>query len=207
MIDKLNTSQTSYKNMTDIKEKNKNGSTEIKTKIKEFYKEKTETAAVYEKEEETTTAVKTTEYTVDVEKLQQMREETDARMMELFKDTAKGTGLKQLGGIRGILDKLRNSEKVTLEIEYTAEDVEQAKIDVAEGGYWSAKETSDRLVEFAKTISGGDSEKAEMLKDAFIKGFEEIKEMFGAELPELSENTYDLTIEKFENWANGQEVE
>ena len=89
-----------------------------------------------------------------------------------------------------------------MEIEYTAEDVEKAKQDVAPGGYWSAEKTSDRLLEFAKSLSGGDPSKSALLKDAFIKGFEEVKEMFGGKLPELSEETYAMTIEKFDAWAN-----
>ena len=141
-------------------------------------------------------------YKVDLDKVKAMKEETEQRMLDLFRDTSRNTGLKQLGGIRGILDKLRNGEEVSLEIEYTAEDVEKAKQDVAPGGYWSAEKTSDRLLEFAKSLSGGDPSKSALLKDAFIKGFEEVKEMFGGKLPELSEETYAMTIEKFDAWAN-----
>ncbi len=76
-----------------------------------------------------------------------------------------------------------------LSIEYTAEDVEQAQKDLAPGGYWSADETSTRLVDFAKALSGGDPAKAAMLKDAFEQGFKEIEEMFGGTLPDISYET------------------
>lgn len=190
--------QTPYNQSATLKETSKKGKTTIESTYADSH-EKT-TAATYESSAEDKKTIQAAKYEVDFEKIQAMKDETDQRMLQLFKDTAKDTGLKQLGGVRGILEKLRNGEKVTLEIEYTASDVEQAKIDVAEGGYWSADETSSRLVDFAKALSGGNPEKAAMLKDSFVKAFKEIEEMFGGELPELSYNTYDLTMDKFAAW-------
>lgn len=141
-------------------------------------------------------------YTVDTDKITAMKEELDQRMLDLFSDTVKNTGLKQLGGLRGILEKLKNGEEVTFEIDYTAEDVQQAQEDIAPGGYWSPEETSDRLIDFAKALSGGDPAKIDLLKDAFKKGFAEIEEMFGGTLPDISYETFDLTIEKFDQWAS-----
>lgn len=75
---------------------------------------------------------------------------------------------------------------------------------IEEGGFYSAENVSDRLVKFAINISGGDPSKADMLMDAVKKGFELAEQTWGNELPEISQNTYDLTIEKFENWINGE---
>lgn len=163
----------------------------------------TKDSATYEPSQEEPTA--TSKYTPDMDKVRAMKAETDARMVELFKDTARDTGLKQLGGLRGILDTLANNESVTLEIEYTAEDVAQAKKDVAPDGYWGAEKTSERLLDFAKALSGGDPSKATLLKDAFKKGFDEIKDMFGDKLPKLCEETYDLTLKKFDDWEKVEE--
>lgn len=200
----LSIDNITYKNQTKVKQISNPGIEKTMVQVKEKLQIKGELGVVYEpgtEEGEEPVAG----YTVDMEKIRAMKEETEARLWELFKDTARGTGLKQLGGVRGILDRLRAGEKVTLEIEYTPEDVEQAKVDVAEGGYWSAEETSNRLIDFAKALSGGDPEKASLLKDAFVKAFEEIEEMFGGELPQLSYDTYDLTIEKFNDWAGIEE--
>lgn len=195
-----NISQSTFTQSTSKKTTSK-GNTTIENIYSEIKEETTLVAATYETVEgEGETSNQSGNYTVDIEKIQAMKDESDQRMLELFRDTVKGTGLKQLGGIRSIIEKLENGEKVTLEIEFTAEDVEQAKIDVAEGGYWSAEETSTRLVDFAKAISGGDPSKIELLKDAFKAGFSEIEEMFGGELPELSYDTYDLTMDKFAAW-------
>lgn len=168
------------------------------------YEEISLVAAEYIPSQEESSEKKSITYTVDMDKVKAMKEETDRRMLELFKDTAKNTGLKQLGGIRGILDKLAQGEKVTLEIEYTAEDVEKAKADVAEGGYWSPEETSNRLLDFAKALSGGDPTKANMLKDSFDKAFKEIEDMFGGKLPDISYDTYNLTMDKFQKWSEEQ---
>ncbi len=75
---------------------------------------------------------------------------------------------------------------------------------VMEGGFYSAEATSDRLVEFAIGISGGDSSKAEMLIDAVKKGFELAQDTWGGELPDICQRTYELTMEKFEAWKAGE---
>lgn len=200
----LNLDSVSYKSQTKIKQISNPGIEKTMIQVKEQLKVKGDSGVLYEPGENEEAQV-ASGYTVDMEKVLAMKEETDARMVQLFRDTARGTGLKQLGGIRGVLDKIRAGEQVTLEIEYTAEDVEQAKIDVAEGGYWSADETSTRLVDFAKALSGGDPAKAEELKNAFVSAFEEIEEMFGGKLPDLSYETYDMTINKFNEWMGVDE--
>jgi anti-sigma28 factor (negative regulator of flagellin synthesis) len=144
-------------------------------------------------------------YTVDLEKVRAMKEEADLRMIELFRTTAKQTTEKQISGPRSDSSIMTLKLTEELSIEYTAEDVEQAQKDLAPGGYWSADETSTRLVDFAKALSGGDPAKAAMLKDAFEQGFKEIEKMFGGTLPDISYETYNLTMEKFDQWANETE--
>lgn len=141
-------------------------------------------------------------YTVDMEKVRAMKEETDQRMLELFRHTARETTKKQLAGARKDASVMTLKLTDSLSIDYTAEDAMQAQKDIAPGGYWSPEETSNRLVDFAKALSGGNPEKAAMLKDAFEKGFKEIEEMFGGTLPDISYETYDLTMDKFDQWAS-----
>ena len=141
-------------------------------------------------------------YEPDLEKIKEMKAESDERFLEIFKASIKGNFLKQAGGLRGVLEKLSSGEnvKITLELEATTEDIEKAKQETSEDGYWGAKKTSDRFIEFAKALSGGDPEKAKQLKDAFIQGYEEAKECWGDELPSLCQETYSLTLEKFDQW-------
>lgn len=49
------------------------------------------------------------------------------------------------------------------------ETQKQAQADIAEDGYWGVEQTSDRILDFAKALSGNDPEKADLLIDAFKK--------------------------------------
>ena len=77
----------------------------------------------------------------------------------------------------------------------------QAQADIAEDGYWGVEQTSDRIVDFAKALCGGDPDKIDEMKEAFEKGFKQAQETWGGELPEISQKTYDAVFEKFDAWA------
>lgn len=78
--------------------------------------------------------------------------------------------------------------------------VEQAKKDVAQDGYWGVKQTSDRFVEFAKALTGGDPSKADMMIEALEKGFKEAEKAWGGELPDICMQTIEMTREKLTKW-------
>lgn len=77
---------------------------------------------------------------------------------------------------------------------------EQAKQAISEDGYWGVKQTSDRILEFAKALSGNDPSKADELLDAFRKGYKQATKAWGKELPDISSQTYKAVEEKFEAW-------
>jgi len=81
----------------------------------------------------------------------------------------------------------------------------QAQKDIAEDGYWGVKQTSERILDFAKALSGGDASKADLLLDAYKKGFKAAENAFGGEgkLPQISYDTYDAVIKGFDEWKNG----
>ena len=83
------------------------------------------------------------------------------------------------------------------------ETKEQAQKDIAEDGYWGVAQTSDRIVDFAIALSGGDAEKADKMVAAFQKGFDEATKTWGKELPDISKRTYDAVMEKMDQWKNG----
>lgn len=142
-------------------------------------------------------------YKPDMEKIKNMKAETDQRMIDLFTNTVSHGFLKQLGGLRGALEKIINGEKVEgLDIEINEETILKAQEDIAPEGYWSPEKTSDRFLEFAKALSGNDPSKANLLLDAFKEGYRKAEELWGGELPEISKKTYDLTLEKFEEWSS-----
>ena len=111
--------------------------------------------------------------------------------------------------LRGLVEKLLLEQGHSLKT-ITAEEWAGVKIDEATrleaqkmidpGGPFSAEAVSDRLVDFAKAISGGDVEKLDKLRGAIEEGFKQAEAILG-ELPEISKETYKLTMEKLDQWA------
>ena len=55
----------------------------------------------------------------------------------------------------------------------------QAQADIAEDGYWGVKQTSERIFDFAKALSGGDMDKMKEMQAAFEKGFKQATKTWG----------------------------
>ncbi|TYQ16860.1 UNVERIFIED_CONTAM: hypothetical protein Cloal_3435 [Acetivibrio alkalicellulosi] len=66
----------------------------------------------------------------------------------------------------------------------------------------SPENVSQRIIDFAKAISGGDIEKFALLKEAIENGFNKAAKALGGELPEISKKTYELVMEKLNEWKN-----
>ena len=79
----------------------------------------------------------------------------------------------------------------------------QAQKDIADDGYWGVSQTSQRIFEFAKALSGGDADKMEEMRKAFEKGFKMATETWGQKLPDISQRTYDATEKLFDDYAAG----
>ncbi len=73
-----------------------------------------------------------------------------------------------------------------------------AEAAVASGGSWSAEAVSERLVNFALRISGGDESKLELIKSAINEGFRQAEKIFGGILPDICYETRRQTTEKLE---------
>ncbi|MBO4903178.1 MAG: hypothetical protein J5518_10325 [Lachnospiraceae bacterium] len=83
---------------------------------------------------------------------------------------------------------------------------EEAQKAISEDGYWGVNKTSDRIIEMAKALTGGDPDKIEEMRSAFEKGFKEATKTWGRDLPEISSQTYDAVMQKFDNWAEESAV-
>lgn len=77
----------------------------------------------------------------------------------------------------------------------------QAQADIAEDGYWGVKQTSGRILDFAKALTGGDPDKIDEMRDAFKKGYALAEKKWGGELPEICQQTYDAVFKGFDEWA------
>ena len=80
------------------------------------------------------------------------------------------------------------------------EDIEQAKKDVSEDGYWGVKQTAQRLFDFASALAGDDPEKMKEMQAAMEKGFKEATGAWGDELPEICKDTLDAANKMFDEY-------
>lgn len=81
-----------------------------------------------------------------------------------------------------------------------ADTIAQAKEDISEDGYWGVNQTSDRLLDFAVALSGGDEENMKKMVSAVEKGFKEATKSWGKDLLSISNDTYSATMKKFDQW-------
>lgn len=77
----------------------------------------------------------------------------------------------------------------------------QAQKDIEEDGYWGVKQTSNRILDFATALTGGDPSKIEDMREAFKKGYKQAGKTWGGELPEISKQTYDAVMKGFDKLA------
>ncbi len=160
-----------------------------------------ETGVVYEPSNATATdatkAVK--KYTPNTELINKLKADAEARTSQLRSLVEKlmtGQG-NAIGTADDMWAFLRKGD-FTVDPATKA----QAQADIAEDGYWGVEATSDRILDFAKALTGGDPSKIEEMRDAFEKGFKQATETWGGELPEISQKTYEATLAKFDAWAN-----
>lgn len=134
--------------------------------------------------------------------ISQLKADSDARAAQLQDIVQKmmqqqGTAIGQADSIWQFLAE----GKFTVSADVKA----QAQADIADDGYWGVEKTSDRILDFAKALSGNDPKKADEMLNAFKKGFEQATKSWGKSLPDISKKTYDAVIQKFDAWKNGTE--
>ena len=170
------------------------------TKKKSESSTKTDTGVVYEKSSDQTsgTVTKKTDYAL-INKLKADAEERTSQLRSLVEKmmTKQGVAIGTAASMWSFLAKG----------DFTVDEATraQAQADIADDGYWGVDQTSDRILDFAKALSGNDPEKADLLLDAFKKGFKEATKSWGQDLPDISQRTYDAVVEKFNKWKNGTE--
>ena len=162
-----------------------------------------DTAAVYEKSSDdkalTTDNYKKSDRTALIQQLKADQEKMINNLFDIVMKTIKGQGSTFAIATQDDMWKFLAEGKFTAD----PETIEKAKEDISEDGYWGVNKTSDRIVDFAIALSGGDTSKADMLLDAFKKGYKEATGTWGKELPEISSKTYDAVEDKFKQWKDG----
>lgn len=151
-------------------------------------------SVVYEKS--TDEGTKKVVYKQDTATISQLKADADKRTKQL-RDLVEKMLLKQGQTFdESTMYQMLREGKVPVDEETAA----QAKKDIAEDGYWGVNQTSDRLVSFAKALTGGDPDKIDEMIDAVKKGFGEATKTWGDDLPDICKQTLDSTLSKLEDW-------
>lgn len=175
-----------------------NKSAEIKTETAaEEVTSAKEAGAVYEPSSEAK-AISNKTYKPDTALIAKLKADADARTAQ-FKSLVENMLLSQGKTFNNANDiwSILASGDFTVDPATKA----QAQADIAEDGYWGVKQTSQRMLNFATALTGGDPSKIEEMRSAFEKGFKQAEEIWGGELPEISQKTYDAVMAGFDKMA------
>lgn len=185
---------------------------------------KTDSAVIYEPSaeakkasEDASTASTRKESKVDQATIEKLKADADARNAQLRGIvekllTQQGEASKK----SDIWEQFKNSDDDSFwsnlrqglkdgTIKVDEATAKQAAEDVSEDGYWGVKQTSERILDFAKALAGKDPSKAEELRKAVQEGFNQATKAWGDELPEISKKTLEAVNKGFDEWIkNGQ---
>jgi hypothetical protein len=86
-------------------------------------------------------------------------------------------------------------------------DRAQAQQLISEDGFFGVKQTTARIMDFAKALVGEGASDAQIDKmlTAVKKGFDEVARMFGGfdKLPDVTKQTYEAIMKAFDDWKAG----
>lgn len=134
-------------------------------------------------------STKVTDYSSIVSKLKQQQASHTQQLQNLVDKLLS----KQADKYTSLADMFKN---ITVDPATAA----QAQKDIADDGYWGVEQTSDRLVEMAQALSGGDATKADLMINAIKKGYDQAAKAWGGELPDICQKTVDAATEKLNKW-------
>jgi hypothetical protein len=198
MINEINTSQR-Y-GAAGITKSASQSAAEKSTKVSQTDQSaKVDTIEIGTKQEASVTYTKVTSKKLDASDIAALKAEAD-KATENLRKLVEQLILKQNKNNK--TSEEDSSQDLLTKLGITSGDVEAAKQAISEDGEFGVKAVSDRLVDFAKSISGGDKSKLSELVSAIDEGFAAAKDALGGKLPDISQQTYDETMKKLNKWAD-----
>lgn len=179
-------------------------STEQKAAATETEGKQTEVSAVYEPSAETEKTDTVTAKQKNEAIISRLKADAEARTQQLQQLVQQM--ISKQGNAYGQANdmwKFLASGNFTVDAQTKA----QAQADIAEDGYWGVKQTSERIFDFAKALSGGDMDKMKEMQAAFEKGFKQATKTWGKELPQISQDTRSAVNKLFEDFYAGDQKE
>lgn len=177
-------------------------STEQKAAATETEGKQTEVSAVYEPSAETEKTDTVTAKQKNEAIISRLKADAEARTQQLQQLVQQM--ISKQGNAYGQANdmwKFLASGNFTVDAQTKA----QAQADIAEDGYWGVKQTSERIFDFAKALSGGDMDKMKEMQAAFEKGFKQATKTWGKELPQISQDTRSAVNKLFEDFFAGNQ--
>lgn len=162
------------------------------------------TSAVYESSKGTANSAKATKkYTPDKELIAKLKADSDAKTSQL-----KSIVEQMMSQQTNAYGKANNAWQFLAKGNYKvdAATAAQAKADIAEDGYHGVSQTSQRILDFATALTGGDPSKIEKMRSAFEKGFKMAEKKWGGKLPDISYKTYDAVMTGFDKLKTDADI-
>ena len=138
-------------------------------------------------------------YKPNMQTVEAMKKEAEEKT-KAFRDMIEKLIIQQSG--KASIAEWRASAESEKDFFLNIDDATRAAEAIGEDGYYGVEKTAERILDFAKAISGGDPAKIEKLRGAVEKGFGAAAKAFGKELPDISQKTYEKVMKGFDDWAN-----
>lgn len=157
-----------------------------------------ETGVVYERSSKASTASAKKTYKPDTNLINKLKADADARTSQL-----RSLVEKMMSGQTNAYGKANDIWQFLREGKFTVDPATkaQAQADISEDGYWGVKQTSQRILDFATALTGGDPSQIEKMRNAFKKGYAQAEKTWGGKLPDISQQTYDAVMKGFDDMA------
>lgn len=162
-----------------------------------------ETGVVYEPSKEAATDSAKKTYKPDTNLVNKLKADAEARTAQL-----RSLVEKMMTGQADSYGKANDIWSFLREGNFTVDPATklQAQADIAEDGYWGVKQTSERILDFAKALTGGDPSKIEDMRAAFEKGYKQAEKTWGGKLPDISKQTYDAVMKGFDDMSAAEKA-
>lgn len=169
-------------------------------------------AAIFDKSDPSAVAANVT-YTRDTVTLSEISKQVEAKLSTLRSTVERLVSMQSVktGEAQGLTyDQIMEKYNGRLREFYQSLEVDEetrlnAQQEVSEDGFWGVKQTSARLLGFAKALSGGDPSKIELMKSAIEEGYKAAEEAWGGELPEICQQTKAAVMKGLEDWTGETE--
>ena len=133
----------------------------------------------------------------DREAMQRLSNEANQRSQQLMQLVERMFGT-QARTFETAMSDLRAAIESGFEVD--PQVVAQAQRDIADDGYFGVEQTSQRILDFARAISGGDPSRINVLRDAVERGFQAAERAWGGNLPDISQRTLEAVRRGFDEW-------